>query len=168
MKQRIRPYEPEDHSACKALWVELTERHRDIYGDATIGGEDPGQGLDAYLSNPNRRVTWVAEIGGKVVGMAGLIAHGEEGEVEPVVVARPYRRRGVGRMLVEEALSHARKIRIRFLSVRPVARNAEAISFFVEAGFNIVGHIDLFQDLAQSSGRDWKTGIAIHGKQLRY
>ena len=168
MEQTIRVYSDQDYRACRALWVELTERHREIYGDPTIGGDDPGRGFDAYLANPQRRITWVAEADGNVVGMAGLILHGDEGEVEPVVVASSYRSQGIGRQLVDCAVAHAREIGVRFLSVRPVARNLEAFSFFVEAGFNTVGHIDLFQDLDPSAGRQWKPGIVIHGNALRY
>ena len=168
MSTAIRIYEHGDYNACRALWVELTQRHREIYEDPGIGGDDPGKGFDAYLANPNRRATWVAELDGKVVGIAGLICHGEEAEVEPVVVTAVHRSQGIGRSLVDHAVGHAREMGVRFLNVRPVARNAEAISFFVEAGFNLIGHVDLFQDLSPSAGRQWKPGIVIHGKSLRY
>ena len=75
---------------------------------------------------------------------------------------------GIGPMLVEQAVRNARKVGVRFLSVRPVARNVEAFSFFVQAGFNIVGHTDLFQDLGRPGARKWKAGIVIHNQQLRY
>ena len=168
MKPSLRLYQPEDHAVCKALWAELTQRHRDIYGDPSIGGADPGQGLETYLANPHRQVTWVAEVNGQVVGMAGLIVQGEEAEVEPVVVSVAHRSRGIGGLLVRQAVEHARKNGVRFLSVRPVARNAEAFAFFVAAGFDIVGQIDLFQDLAPAAGRAWKAGIMLHNRQLRY
>ncbi len=38
----VRAYQREDYEACRELWRELTERHRDIYGDPTIGGAIPG------------------------------------------------------------------------------------------------------------------------------
>lgn len=168
MEATIRPYQPRDYPVCRALWVELTQHHREIYHDPTIGGTDPGQGLDLYLANPQRHTTWVAETDGQVVGLAGLIVHGEEAEVEPVIVTARWRSRGMGGLLVREAIAHAKQSGIRFLSVRPVARNWEAIGFFVEAGFDIVGHIDLFQDLTPDAGRQWKAGMFLHGKQLRY
>ncbi len=34
----IRLYEPADLADCRSLWAELTQRHRDIYADPTIGG----------------------------------------------------------------------------------------------------------------------------------
>ena len=168
MDAEIREYEEADYEACRALWVQLTERHRVIYGDPAIGGDDPGGGFDAYLANPNRRVTWVADHGGEAIGMAGLIVHGDEAAVEPAVVARAFRSRGVGRALVARAVEEAQRMGVRFLSAQPVARNLEAISFFLNCGFDILGHVDLFQDLAPGQGREWKSGITLHGRRLRY
>jgi len=82
--------------------------------------------------------------------------------------AAPYRSRAVGRALVRRAVEHAMDKGIRFLSVRPVARNVEAISFFVDCGFDILGHVDLFQDLQPQEARDWKPGIRLHDRNLRY
>ena len=167
-RAQIREYRDSDRPACRSLWAELTERHRLISGDPSIGGADPGSGFDEYLANPARQATWVAEADGDVVGMCGLMGCGEEAEVEPVVVSAAHRSRGVGRALVRRAVQHARSAGARFLSVRPVARNVEALSFFVDCGFDIVGHVDLFQDLSPSQGREWKPGVTIHGRQLRY
>ena len=156
------------YSRCRSLWVELTQHHCLIYQDPTIGGSDPGKRLDSYLANPSRCATWVAEAGGRVVGLCGLLLRGEEAEVEPVIVATGFRSRGVGRALVEHAVRHARSLGVRFLSVRPVARNAQAISFFLRCGFDVVGQIDLFQDLKPETGRTWKSGLVIHGHNLMY
>ena len=38
----IRTYESEDRDACRLLWAELTQHHRELYADPTIGGEQPG------------------------------------------------------------------------------------------------------------------------------
>jgi hypothetical protein len=40
--------------------------------------------------------------------------------------------------------------------------------FFVDCGFDLVGQIDLFQDLPPERGRQWKPGRVIHGSALRY
>jgi GNAT superfamily N-acetyltransferase len=162
----IRDYAENHYSQCRSLWVELTRRHRLIYQDPAIGGPDAGDGLDSYLANPTRCASWVAEVGGRVIGLCGLLRLGEEVEVEPVIVATGFRSHGVGRALVEHAVRHARGLGVRFLSVRPVARNAEAIRFFVRCGFGIVGQIDLFQDLKPQRGRAWKPGLSIHGHDL--
>ena len=168
MKIKVRDYQASDFEVCRSLWSELTQRHREIYEDPTIGGDNPGRGFEVYMDNAERRSTWVAEVEGQVVAISGLLIRGEEGEVEPVIVSSPFRRKGIGTLLVQHCVQEAKKARVRFLSVRPVARNEEAISFFVKLGFNLVGYIDLFQDLSPSSDRKWKLGIAVHGKELQY
>ena len=70
--------------------------------------------------------------------------------------------------LVEHATEQARAGGVRFLSIRPVARSVEALPFFVRASFDIVGHVDLFQDLSRSSTRRWKSGTTVHGRPLGY
>jgi hypothetical protein len=46
MDINIREYRDTDYESCRGLWVELTGRHREIYGDPAIGGDDPGRGFD--------------------------------------------------------------------------------------------------------------------------
>ena len=168
MRIGIRDYRTTDFEACRRLWGELTQHHADIYEDPGIAGDDPGRGFEEYIDSPARRGTWVAEVDDRVVGFTGLIVNWDEWEVEPVVVSSPYRNKGIGGMLVKHASEEARKMGVRFLSIRPVARNEKAFSLFVRLGFNLVGHVDLFQDLSRSSDRKWKPGITIHGNELRY
>ena len=168
MKLRIREFELSDIDSCRRLWAELTQRHRDIYNDQTIGGDNSGIIFDFYINNSKLYGPWIAEDDGYVVGLTGLLVEGEQADIEPVIVSKEYRNKGIGKALIKHAISEAKKLKIRFLSVKPVARNVEAISFFVEAGFNIIGHIDLFQELSASSEREWKLGIIIHGNKLKY
>jgi GNAT superfamily N-acetyltransferase len=168
MQPVIREYTSGDLNACRALWKELTEYHRDIYDDRSIGGADPGQGFETYLAHPKRRGSWVAEVDGRVIALAGLLVQGEEGEIEPVVVSQARRSEGVGSALVRHIVAEARAMGIRYLSVRPVARNREAIAFFVGQGFDLLGHVDLFQVVSGSRGTNWKSGISIHGHKLGY
>jgi GNAT superfamily N-acetyltransferase len=168
MKPVIRDYQPRDYDVCRAFWKELTERHRQIYGDPSIGGDDPGQGFEAYLANPKRRAIWVVEIEGQIVALAGLMVDREESEIEPVIVSSPYRSRGIGTMLVRHVVEQARDMHVRYVSVRPVARNKEAISFFVRLGFALLGHVQLFQDFSGTSRSKWESGISIHENKLGY
>src|ERR1700749_5014812 len=92
----VRDYAESDYGACRSLWAELTEYHRGIYGDPTIGGDDPGAGFDDYLAGPRRVGSWVAESAGRVIGLTGRFDRGTSGEVEPVVVAEAARGRGIG------------------------------------------------------------------------
>src|SRR2546430_12197332 len=101
MDVTVREYAPNDYQACRRLWVELTEHHRKIYGDRTIGGDDPGSGFDDYPEIPARVSSWVAVIDGDVVRLTGLFYHRMSGEVETLAVTDAHRQQAVGPSLVE-------------------------------------------------------------------
>jgi GNAT superfamily N-acetyltransferase len=164
----VRDYTPGDHAACRSLWVELTEHHRQIYGDPSIGGDDPGSGFDAYLDTPERVSSWVAAAGGVAVGLTGLFDHGTSGEVEPVVVSAQLRSQGVGRLLIDRVVREARARGYEYLSIRPVARNVSAIRRFYDAGFHTLGgHVDLTMDLVVRR-HGWLDGAQLHGLEFQY
>ncbi len=164
-KLTLRAFQSTDDADARELWVELTERHRDIYEDPTIGGDDPGAALDGYLDELGDGELWVAERDGAVVGMAGLLIHGDEGEIEPIVVTAEHRSAGVGGRLLEHLIGRARQRSLSALSIRPVARNVAAMRRFHRAGFRTLGHIDMFMDL---TGRDWVPGAKIHDLGFEY
>lgn len=167
MKAIIRLFEDRDIGACRQLWVELTERHREIYDSPTIGGDDPGHQFDEHLQHANLAGIWVAEQDGEVVGLVGLLHSEEETEVEPIVVRPGQRSKGIGKLLLERMTEEARARNARYLSIRPVARNTEAIALFVSEGFDLLGHIQLFKTLLPSKTQ-WKDGLRIHDADLRY
>ncbi len=154
-KVAIRPYRAEDLDACRALWAELTERHRELYADPSIGGEAPGLYFDRHLALVGPERIWVAD-GGRVLGLVGLLVAGQDAEVEPIVVTAGERGQGIGGLLLRRAIEEARVLGIRYLSVRPVARNRQAVAWFYESGFRRLGQIDLFMDL--------RPGGAVHGQ----
>ncbi len=164
----VRDYAAGDYRACRSLWAQLTEYHRKIYGDSSIGGDDPGAGFDDYLATPQRSGSWVAEAHGRVVGLTGLFDRGRSGEVEPVVVADGARNQGIGRVLISRVVEEARARGYEYLAIRPVARNVAAIRRFHAAGFRTLGgHIDLTMDLAPRR-HDWLTGVSVHGLDFDY
>ena len=168
MKPDIREYRDADYDACRALWVELTQHHRDIYDDQSIGGDDPGASIDEHLASPKRRATWVAERDGVVLGFCSLNAEYDAGEIDPVVVAKAQRSQGVGTALLETAIAEARSRGMRNVSIQPVARNADAMRLYRRLGFQILGHIDMTMDLAHRSGGYWKPGVTLHDEEYVY
>jgi len=60
----------QDKEQCRALWKELTERHREIYDDPSIGGEHPEDYFDKHLGKVGADNLWVAVRGSRVVGLA--------------------------------------------------------------------------------------------------
>jgi len=67
---------------------------------------------------------------------------------------------GIGQSLVGAVISAARAAGIRLLSVRPVARNTDAIGFFRDLGFGVLGHVEVFMDLTERADR-WVPGETI-------
>jgi len=161
----IRKYQNNDREHCRALWRELTEWHREIYQDPTIGGEHPEDYFDKHLVTVGPEQLWVAIHNSTVVGLVGLMLNGEEAEIEPLIVSKAYRRKGIGTKMIETVVSEAHKKEVKFLNIKPVARNISTIKFLHKLGFQNLGHIDIFMDL---SNRSWKTGLEIFGCEFNY
>jgi ribosomal protein S18 acetylase RimI-like enzyme len=157
---KIRKYQPRDLEQCRALWKELTDWHREIYQDPTIGGVQPEEGFNKHLADVGPDLIWVAVHNSQVIGFTGLIIKGNEAEIEPVIVSKAYRRKGIGKQLVETVINQARNKGIRFLNVKPVARNIQAIKFLYKQGFTKLGHIELFIDFSNYA---WKQGPELFG-----
>jgi N-acetylglutamate synthase-like GNAT family acetyltransferase len=159
----IRVYQEKDLEDCRSLWAELTQHHRELYNDPSIGGAQPGLFFDRHLKQAGANHIWVAERDGRVIGLVGLLFSGLEAEVEPIIVLRDCRGAGVGQSLLAQAVAAARQAGVHYLNVRPVSRNLEAILFFFREGFELLGRPELFMDLqAPESGR-WKPGPEVLG-----
>jgi N-acetylglutamate synthase-like GNAT family acetyltransferase len=161
----VRRYRPEDLEACRSLWADLTEWHRDLYGDPTIGGSDPGAGFDAHLAEAGPDRIWVAELDGRAVGLAGMIVSGRKVELEPLTVRAGCRGVGVGRRLAEAVIAAARREGARQIVVRPTGRNAETIRVFHALGFDVISRVELVYDLSEDER--WRDGEEIAGRTFR-
>ena len=164
----VRGFEPSDLDRCRALWAENVQRHREIYEDPSIGGDDPGLEFDRHLSRVGAGRVWVAVRDDEAVGLVSLIVEGEQAEVEPVVVSSNHRGRGIGQELVDHAVEQARSLGVLCLYVKPVARNKAAIEFFHGAGFRTMGHVQLFMWLGPPAPGQWKPGPELFGKSFDY
>jgi len=162
----VREFGPTDLDACRRLYAQLVEHHRQIYGDPTIGGDDPGAGFDEYMALPERVVTWVATDGDSIMGLTGLLWEGGESTIEPVVVDRRNRMSGVGRMLIETAVEESRRRGATDVNIKPVARNSSAIQVFHQLGFRTVGHVQLFMSLDRDEAY-WRAGPELHGRAFK-
>ena len=164
----IREYRPTDLLTCRELWRALTQRHRDIYRDPSIGGADPGMEFDQHLAHPCLAKVWVADQDGELVGLCGLLVEHGEAELEPIVVHPAQRNRGIGALLVRHAIDEARRRGSTFINVRPVARNVEAIEFFHREGFRFLGRLELCLRLAPDESADPRHETELHGLRFGY
>jgi GNAT superfamily N-acetyltransferase len=165
----IRTYRDDDIETGRRLWEQLTEWHREIYKNPSIGGSEPGLQFDAHLERVGADRIWFAETDGEIVGMAGLIPENKDGspEVEPIIVVPEARGTGVGRILIEHVFTVARELGARDVAVSAVGRNAEAIRFYHDMGFDIISYVDLFHDLRPASEQPWREGETIAGRAFR-
>ena len=164
----IRPYEDRDRETCRALWRELTQTHRDLYDDQSIGGDrDLGDYFDEHLERAGADHVWVAELDGVVVGFTSLLRDPERpaGELEPIVVSRAARGQGIGRALAEQVVAAARAAGLRRLDVKPAARNDGALAFFHELGFDTLGQLELL--LYLQDPKDWPVRARLADRHFR-
>jgi GNAT superfamily N-acetyltransferase len=168
MSASTREYRPSDLERCRELWRSLTQRHRDIYEDPTLGGADPGFEFDEHLKHPELHRLWVAELEGQVRGFCGLLIRGEESELEPIVVDPSFRSRGVGALLAQQAISASRGLGVKYVNVRPVARNLEAIRFFHREGFRLLGRFELSIALEGATPFGSTRTTEVHGLEFDY
>ena len=165
----IRNYRDSDLERCRELWVFLTEWHRDIYDAPNLGGEDPGMQFDDHLAKVGSERIWLAETDDGIVGMIGLQPGYEEAdcEIEPLVVVPQARGTGVGRALVEHLIEVVKGMGIRDLNVHVVGRNAEAIRFYHDVGFDVIGHFELMYDTSPRDGQAWREAETVAGRRFR-
>ena len=164
----IRAYRSADRNACRHLWRQLAEKHAEIYSDPEIAREGVEDFFDSHLKKVGSKRIWVATMGRRVVGLIGLIVSEEspeDGEIEPLVIHKDFRGRGVGRQMLYVAEDAAGRLGVKYITVRPVARNIEAVRFFRDAGLDKIGRIELFRDLKD---RKWREGIELHGMAFEY
>jgi N-acetylglutamate synthase-like GNAT family acetyltransferase len=164
----IREYTDADLEGCRELWRHLTQRHRDIYEDPTIGGADPGPYFDEhYLPDEKPAKLWVAERDGQLVGLCGLLVQGDEAVLEPIVVRPGDRNHGVGSQLAQQAITEAERLGVKYINVRPVGRNVEAIRFFHREGFDVLGRVELSKRLAAEPFPKHRT-VEVHGRKFTF
>ena len=163
----VRGYEPRDLEACRGLWVELTQWHRDIFDAPEIGGDDPGRAFDEHLAKVGAENIWVAEVDGQVVGLAGLIPD--------VRRARARRRRQAASRTTESAgCSRKRSSRRLVRAVRERSRFARSpatsrpIRFFHELGFDVLDQLQLSMDLVDRERDPWIPGERLADRDFRF
>ncbi len=99
--------------------------------------------------------------------MTGLIPSAVESELEPIVVTRDWRGRGVGAALAGVVIEAARMRGNRRLVTRPAARNAATTRFFHGLGFDILGQLELIADLTPPEEQVWRAGAILADRDFR-
>jgi GNAT superfamily N-acetyltransferase len=110
--------------------------------DFEFSRERQKKGLELMLAKSPDRLVWVAESGGKVVGMCTaqvLVSTAEGGEaalVEDVVVHEDFRGKGIGKKLMTTLEKWADKRGIRRLQLLADQKNTPALQFYSCLGWS--------------------------------
>jgi putative acetyltransferase len=133
----IQPLVPEDQDEVKSLILAGLAEH---WGDL-----DPSLNLD--LNDLTRsyagEVFLVARLRGKIVGTGALVGReGSVGEIVRMSVARPYRRLGIGCLILERLCQQARLRKYHRLVLETTDTWDEVIAFYLNFGFEITHNQD--------------------------
>ena len=135
--------------AAESDWPAIWSIVREVVVAADTFPYDPGLTEDEgramwMVASPGR--TTVAVDGAAVAGTANMYANragpGAHVASASFMVASAARGRGVGRALVEDALSWARAAGFRAMQFKAIAEtNVEAVALYRSLGFSIVGTV---------------------------
>lgn len=125
---KIRPMEIADYDDLYALWVACKNGLNNL--------DDSREGIEKYLLR-NPKTSYVAVENGKIVG-AILCGHdGRRGFIQHMSVAPAYRRRGIGRKLVDRSLSALKAEGIHKVALVAFKHNALGNAFWERMGFTL-------------------------------
>ncbi len=127
----IRSFRADDSAACEALF------HQGLVGGG-IAENDSGLDIDdiqsAYMKPPGNHF-WVAESGGKIVGMIGVMHSDGTGEIRRLRVCESHRRRGIGSGLLEAAVEFCQENNYLKVALDTFVERAPAIKLFEKFHF---------------------------------
>jgi len=97
----------------------------------------------SYMSDEGCHM-WVAELCGKVVGMVGL-RHDENQDpgvfqLRRMYVVPGYKRMGIGKRMLTEVITHAKKHRMKMIILTTSNTQVAAIQLYMKYGFKVVTH----------------------------
>jgi len=143
---RIRNMRLEDHPFVLELW----KRSRGVGVDK----DDSRRSIRAYFAR-NPGMSFVACAGRRVVG-AVLCGHeGRRGYLNHLAVDGKFRKRGIGRLLVERCLENLGRLDIRKCNAFLFSANREGLRFWRRVGWKVRRDILLLQKVVRpaKSGR---------------
>ena len=135
---KIRPMTIDDYDALYAIWTAC--------GNGLNNLDDSRDGIEKYLRR-NPTTSFVAEDGGVIAG-AVLCGHdGRRGYIQHMSVSPLYRRRGIGRRLLDAALAALKAEGINKTALVAFRKNALGNAFWESMGFGLREDLN-YRDLA--------------------
>jgi GNAT superfamily N-acetyltransferase len=143
---RLRTLEPHEVSLHRELRLRALREAADSFGetfaDVVARPTSYWEDLTRSVTEPGHHVMFLAYAGSDVVGSTyGLLDQdqGEVGRVGGMWVDPAWRRRGVGRALLQQVFSWARGHRLSRLGLWAPSHSRAALGLYAEAGFRETG-----------------------------
>ena len=147
MDFRIREMKPKDVTAVYSLGIKT----REFYSSDDYGSWYPKEALREWLKHKNDDVLLVAESKGKVVGFSLSYVHFRKWALmDSIAVVPKYRKKGVGRELVDQTLKLLKKKGVVYAQAflrnnnKPIFRLVKKFGFQKGNNFYVVDR--LFQE----------------------
>ncbi len=140
-------------------WLELFET---VAAERLWIGTEPGFDRERYrgffrssVDAPQRTPIWIAADGDRVVGNLAIFEHAEAGVTVGMMLLPGYRRRGIGRLLLERSFEWGREHAIPSLALHVFPHNQAARALYRSAGFVEIERYE--RDAARQTGEVWDT-----------
>jgi ribosomal protein S18 acetylase RimI-like enzyme len=134
---RFQPMEMGDLAEVMQFWREME--------GIGLSESDSYSALSAYLRR-NPGLSWVVRNRDRELVGAVLCGHdGRRGTLHHLAVAREYRRKGIGRALVERCLSSLRELKILKCNLFLFSNNPEGEAFWKQIGWKMREDLSLMQ-----------------------
>jgi GNAT superfamily N-acetyltransferase len=125
----------------RTLIAELQQEYVTRYGGPD---ETP---VDPRSFDPPDGVFMVAELGGDLVGCAGLRRHdADRVELKRMYVRAAHRRRGLARLLLGAIEDRAAKLGYRHLVLETGSEQPEALALYLSSGYQPLENFGFYQD----------------------
>ncbi len=141
----VRPATVRDVPEIVAIWGELAFHHAQLdpaFAPSSRWQEEYRHFIRGLLGRDDALAV-VGVDGDRVVGYAvgrisvlpGFFEQRRRGYIHDVVTREPYRRRGIGRRLVEALLDWLRECEVSAVELTVAVKNEEAVAFWTNLGF---------------------------------
>jgi ribosomal protein S18 acetylase RimI-like enzyme len=135
----IRPYLPEDKNAVIELWREC---------NLVQSWNNPKRDIERK-SRVNPELFLVGLVDGKVVATVMGGYEGHRGWVNYLAVAPAYRRRGLGRLIMEAVEEKIRAMDCPKINLQIRADNLEAVKFYESIGYKTEARVSMGKRLVE-------------------
>jgi ribosomal-protein-alanine N-acetyltransferase len=151
----IRYARPSDVEQILDLFEEVADERLWIGPQPGFDRKVKGESFLEAIARPDETPFWVACDGDAIAGSLSIFEHVHAGLTIGVLIRASYRRRGIGRALVERSFDWAREHGVATLNLHVFPHNEAARALYAATGFREVERYE--RDVVRETGDVWDT-----------